>query len=128
MNTRLEKWRSAIHMKGLRISRANTEYLHCDFGGVIDDEEVQITIEGQVVPQVTNFKYLGSFGQIDGKIDSDVAHHVQVGWCRWRVATRVICDMRFPAKLKGRFYRVGHVIWNRLLGHQEDAFAKVGGV
>ncbi|XP_076895715.1 uncharacterized protein LOC143548420 [Bidens hawaiensis] len=118
-------------MKGLRISRAKTEYLRCDFSGVIDDEEVQINIEGQVVPQVTKFKYLGSFVQSDGEIDSDVAHRVQVGWCRWRAATGVLCDKRFPAKLKGRFYSVAvetsHVIWNRLLGHQEDAFTKVGG-
>ncbi|XP_076947528.1 uncharacterized protein LOC143619496 [Bidens hawaiensis] len=65
-------------MKGLRISRAKTEYLQCDFGGVTDDEEVHITIEGQVVPQVTKFKYLGSFVHSDGKIDSDVAHRVQI--------------------------------------------------
>ncbi|XP_076935815.1 uncharacterized protein LOC143602666 [Bidens hawaiensis] len=82
------------------------EYLYCDFGRVTDDEDVQITIEGQEVPQSTKFKYLGSFVQSDGAIDSDVAHRVQAGWCKWRAATGVLYDKRFPTKLKGKFYRV----------------------
>ncbi|XP_076929012.1 uncharacterized protein LOC143593189 [Bidens hawaiensis] len=76
LNMRLEEWRYALEMKGLRISHAKTEYLHCDFEWVIDDEEVQINIEGQVVPWVTKFKYLHSFVQSDGEIHSDVAHRV----------------------------------------------------
>ncbi|XP_022031250.1 uncharacterized protein LOC110932205 [Helianthus annuus] len=58
-----------------------------------NDEDIQITIDGQVVPQVTKFKYLGSFVQWDGEIDSDVAHRIQtccvirnrlLGHCRIR--------------------------------------------
>ncbi|XP_035836132.1 uncharacterized protein LOC118489676 [Helianthus annuus] len=48
--------------------------------GVDNDEDFQITIDGQVVPQVNKFK--------------------------WRAATGVLCDKRFPTKLKGKFYRV----------------------
>ncbi|XP_076904920.1 uncharacterized protein LOC143560516 [Bidens hawaiensis] len=87
LNMRLEEWRTALERKGLRISSSKTEYLHCDFGGANDNEDIQITIEGQVVPQVTKFKYLGSFVQNDGELDSDVALRLQVGWCRWRAAT-----------------------------------------
>ncbi|XP_076929860.1 uncharacterized protein LOC143594426, partial [Bidens hawaiensis] len=75
-NMRLGEWRVAIERKGLRISRSKTEYLHCDFSGS------------------------------DGGIESDVTHRVQVGWCRWRAAIGVLCDKRFPTKLKGTFYRV----------------------
>ncbi|XP_076920819.1 uncharacterized protein LOC143582054 [Bidens hawaiensis] len=100
LNLRLEEWRAALERKGLRISLSKTEYLHCDFSGVNDDEKIQITIEDQVVPQVTKFKYLGSFIQSDGEIDSDVAHHVQVGWSKWRVDTGILCDRRFPTSLK----------------------------
>ena len=106
LNMKLEEWRTSLESKGLRISRSKTEYLHCDFSGVGGDEDVQITIDDQVVPQTTKFKYLGSYVQKDGEIDSDVTHRIQVGWCRWRAATGVLCDKRFPAKLKGKFYRV----------------------
>ncbi|XP_076928480.1 uncharacterized protein LOC143592450 [Bidens hawaiensis] len=50
LNMRLEEWRAALEKKGLRMSRSKPEYLHCPFSGANDEEEVQITIEGQVVP------------------------------------------------------------------------------
>ena len=68
LNARLEVWRVALEGKGLRIGRSKTEYLYCDFSGVGNDEDIQITTDGQVVPQVTKFKYLGSFLQRDGEI------------------------------------------------------------
>ncbi|XP_022040100.1 uncharacterized protein LOC110942633 [Helianthus annuus] len=48
--------------------------------GLADDDNTQITIEDQLVPQA--------------------------GWCRWRASRGVLCDRRFPSKLKGNFYRV----------------------
>ncbi|XP_076932153.1 uncharacterized protein LOC143597557 [Bidens hawaiensis] len=80
LNERLEEWRVALEDKGLRISRSKTEYLCCDFSGVGDSEDTQITIEDQVVLQITKFKYLGSFVQSNGEIDSDVTHRIQAGW------------------------------------------------
>ncbi|XP_022013961.1 uncharacterized protein LOC110913437 [Helianthus annuus] len=106
LNARIKEWRVALEGKGLRISRSKTEYLHCDFSGVADDDDTQITIEDQLVPEATKFKYLGSFVQRDCDIDSDVTHRIQAGWCRWRATSGVLCNRRFPTKLKGKFYRV----------------------
>ncbi|KAD2806036.1 hypothetical protein E3N88_39413 [Mikania micrantha] len=107
LNVRLEEWRTALEQRGLRISRTKTEYIHCQFFGANEEEEdAQVTIGDQEVPKTTKFKYLGSFIQGDGDIDSDVAHRVQAGWKKWRAATSIICDKKFPEKLKGKFYRV----------------------
>ncbi|XP_076895759.1 uncharacterized protein LOC143548189 [Bidens hawaiensis] len=106
LNERLEEWRVALEDKGLRISRSKTKYLCCDFSGVGDSEDTQITIEDQVVPHITKFKYLGSFVQSNGEIDSNITHRIQAGWCRWKAAIGVLCDKRFPSKLKGKFYRI----------------------
>ena len=57
LNARLEEWRVALEDKGLRISRSKTEYLYCDFSGAGVDEDTTITIDGQVVPEVSKFKY-----------------------------------------------------------------------
>ena len=63
-------------------------------------------IEGDVVTNTTKFKYLGSLIQSNGEIDGDVTHHIRVGWLKWRAATEVLCDKKFPTKLKGNFYKV----------------------
>ncbi|KAD6795909.1 hypothetical protein E3N88_06805 [Mikania micrantha] len=107
LNVRLEEWRTTLEQRGLRISRTKTEYLHCQFSGAKEvDEDDQVTIGDQEVPKTTKFKYLGSFIQGDGDVDSDVAHWVQAGWKKWRATTTIICDKKFPEKLKGNFYRV----------------------
>ncbi|XP_022003327.1 uncharacterized protein LOC110900769 [Helianthus annuus] len=82
------------------------DYRYRDRDGIGDVDDTQITIDGQMVSQTTKFKYLGSFVQSDGEIDNDVVHRIQAGWYRWRVATRILCDKRFPTKLKRKFYMV----------------------
>ncbi|XP_057535470.1 uncharacterized protein LOC130813645 [Amaranthus tricolor] len=37
-------------------------------------------------------------------IDGDVNH--RTGWLKWQAVTAVLCDKKFPSKLKGKFYRV----------------------
>lgn len=101
-------WRSGkatLRRKGLRIGSSKARYLYCDFGGVNHDEDIHSTIEGQVVLHVMKSKYLGSFFQSDEEIDSYVAHHIQVGWSRWRAAIGVLSDHIFPTNIK-RFYTV----------------------
>ena len=41
VNTKLERWRDTLDAKGFRLSRSNTEYLHCHFSVGEDDVEMK---------------------------------------------------------------------------------------
>ena len=43
-------WRETLESKGFRLSRTKTEYMRCDFGGVVQ-EEGDVSLKGQVVPK-----------------------------------------------------------------------------
>ena len=62
-------------------------------------------IENQELPKSEYLRYLGSIITIAGEIDVDVTHRIKAGWCKWRSASRVLCDKRIPTRLKGKFYR-----------------------
>ena len=102
---KLEEWREALEGKGLRISRTKTEYLRCNFSGTESIGEPEVTIGGEVVACTSKFKYLGSVIQSNGEIDGDVINRIQAGWLKWRATTWVLCDKKFPRRLKGKFYR-----------------------
>ncbi|XP_063540276.1 uncharacterized protein LOC134749304 [Cydia strobilella] len=104
LNATIQQWKQALEDNGLRISRSKTEYLKCSFS----DQPIpstDIVIEGQPVPKVDQFKYLGSMLTADANIDADVTHRVNAGWLRWRTLTGVLCDSRIPVRLKGRVYK-----------------------
>ena len=83
VNRKLELWRQTLESKDFRLSRTKTEYMRCDFSGVVQ-EEGDVSLEGQVVPKNDTFRYLGSMLQKDGDIDADVSHRIKVGWIKWR--------------------------------------------
>ena len=65
-----------------------------------------MTIEGEVFACTSKFKYLGSVIQSNGEIDGDVTNRIQASWLKWRAATGVLCDKKFPRRLKGKIYRI----------------------
>ena len=65
-----------------------------------------MTIGGGVVACTSKFKYLGSVIQSNWEIDGDIINRTQAGWLKWRAATGVLYDKKFPRRLKGKFYRV----------------------
>ena len=100
MEQRLESWRYALKRRGMKIRRLKTEYL-CINGGN-DDETVKV--EDTKVPRVKEFKYLGSTVQESGSSERKVNKRVQKGWNGWRKVSRVICNRRLPARVKGKVY------------------------
>ena len=62
-------------------------------------------MQGEVVKQVEEFKYLGSTIQADGGIDREIAKRIQVGWGAWKRITGVMCDRKVSASVKGQLYK-----------------------
>jgi hypothetical protein len=78
--------------------------MKCDFSATMQDEG-DVRLDGQVVTKKDTFRYLGSMLQKDGGIDEDLSHRIKADWLKWRQASGVLCDLRVPLKLKGKFYR-----------------------
>jgi len=80
VNTKLERWRDTLEVKGFRLSRSKTEYLYCRSsageGGVVSD----VVIEGLVLSRVERFRDLGSIIQENGEIDKDINQWIKGGW------------------------------------------------
>ena len=66
MEEELEKWRDALEKRGMKVSRAKTEYT-CLHG----TSQGGVRMESQQLPEVTEFKYLGSTLQSNGGADAD---------------------------------------------------------
>ncbi|KAE8683159.1 Adenine/guanine permease AZG1 [Hibiscus syriacus] len=71
LNSRLATWKTALEEKGLRINIEKTKYLCSNFSGNQNDEDVEVCIEGHVLPSKDCFKYLGSMIYKDGGVDDD---------------------------------------------------------
>src|SRR5215468_1049960 len=90
-NVMLEKVREALEGKGLKVNRAKTEYMECQW------EKGQVTvgdvkIQGIGIKKVREHKYLGSVVQ-KGEISREVGARMQAG--------------------RAGFRHVPHVPWNR---------------
>ena len=105
VNRKLELWQQTLESTDFRLSRTKTEYMRCDFGGVVQEKR-DVRLEGQVVHKKDTFRYLGSMLQRDGDIDADDSHRIKTGWIKWRQASGILCDKSIPQKLKGKFYRM----------------------
>ncbi|CAK1595248.1 unnamed protein product [Parnassius mnemosyne] len=100
----LEQWRQALENNGLHISRSKTEFLRCSFSEQYTPN-ISVSIDGQPLPCVNKFKYLGSVLTADINIDADVTHRINAAWLRWRTLSGILCDSRMPIQLKGKIYK-----------------------
>ena len=74
----------------------------------VNERQVNGTVkmQGEEVAKVEDFKYLGLTVQSIGECGREVKKRAQAGWNGWRRMPGVICDMRVPARVKGKLYKV----------------------
>jgi hypothetical protein len=84
---------------------SKTEYMKCNFSATTQ-EEWDVRLDGQVIPKKGIFRYLGSMLHKNGDIDENVSHRIKADWLKWNQGSSVLCDLRVPLKLKGKFYRI----------------------
>ena len=63
----LEQWREALEKIGMKVSRAKTEFM-CLNGTPLGS----VNMQSAQLPQVTEFKYLGSTLQSDGGTSTEI--------------------------------------------------------
>ena len=94
-----------MESNGLRTSRIKTEFLKCNFSGLEQESDQEVTIGQDVVAYTTKYKCLGSIIKSNREISEDVTHRIQACWLKWRAAYGLLCDRKFPTRLV-EFYRV----------------------
>ena len=65
-----------------------------------------VKMQSAQLPQVTEFKYLGSTLQSDGDMTTEINKRNQCGWNNWRNMSGVLCDTRVPPHVKGKIHKM----------------------
>jgi hypothetical protein len=78
-----------------------------------EEEEEDVSLNGQVVPRKDTFRYLGSMLQKDRNINEDVNHRIKAEWMKWCQAFGLLCDKRVPQKLKAVSLFGKQILWHR---------------
>ena len=63
-------------------------------------------MQSDQLPQVTEFKYLGSTLHSDGGMNAEVNKMTQCGWNNWMKMSDVLCDKRVPPHVKGKIHKM----------------------
>ena len=97
----LDQWREALDKRGMKESRAKTEYM-CLNGTPLGSVEMQ----SDQLPHITEFKYLGNTLQSDGDMTTEVNKRTQCGWNNWMKMSDVLCDKRVPKHEEGNIHNM----------------------
>ena len=94
-------WQRSLESKGLKVNVEESEVMvaaRTRCGIKIVDRN------GQELKQVSEFKYLGSVFEEDGRCEADVKERIRAGWSKWKEVNGVINNSRMPLKLKLKVY------------------------
>ena len=101
LEVELEQGREALEKRGMKLSRAKTVYM-CLNG----TPSASVNMQSAQLPQVTEFKYLGSTLQSDDDMSTEINKRTQCGWNNWRKMSGVLCDKRVPPHVKGKIHKM----------------------
>ena len=87
-----------MEKRGMKVSRAKTEWAYMCLNGT---PLGSINMQSAQLPQLTEFRYLGSTLQSDGDMSTEVNKRTQCGWNNWRKMSGVLCDQRVPLHVNG---------------------------
>ncbi len=64
-------------------------------------------MESQQLPEISEFKCLGSTMQSNGGIYVEINKRIQSGWKNWKKMSGILCDKRVPVRerVKGKIYK-----------------------
>ena len=65
-----------------------------------------VKMQSDKLPQVTEFKYLGSILQNDVDMNKEINKRTQCGWNNWKKMSSVLCDKRVPPHVKGKIHKI----------------------
>jgi len=100
---RVKERQESLESKGLKVNAKKSEVMVCSKTGNVEIKVVDRN--GEEMPQVKKFKYLGSTLNETGGCEEEVKTRVKAGWTKWREISGVICDRRIPRKLKLKMYK-----------------------
>ena len=83
------------------MSRAKTEYMWLNGTSL-----GSVKMQSAQLPQVNEFKYMGSTLQSDGDMNTEETKRTRYGWNNWRKMSGVLCDNRVPSHVKGKIHNM----------------------
>ncbi|PZC79938.1 hypothetical protein B5X24_HaOG215620 [Helicoverpa armigera] len=120
---RVNMWKESLENGGSQLHVGKTEYVACN-----STDPTSVCIDGNMVEQTDQVRYLGSVLHASGGIDCDVRARISAAWAKWREVSGVICDPKMPVKLKGQVYKsiirpvllYGSEAWPVLERHKQE--------
>ncbi|XP_047501618.1 uncharacterized protein LOC125047457 [Penaeus chinensis] len=86
----LERWRDRLEKRGMKVSRAKTEYM---------------CLNGVSKRKYMDARPITARIQSDGGVEAEISRRIQSGWNNWKKMAGVMCDKRVPARVKGKIHR-----------------------
>jgi hypothetical protein len=120
LQQKVSDWYAQLGRYGMKVSLDKTEVLVASSGAA---KEARVLLDGKVLKQGTQFKYLGGLIEATGEINEEIKARVKAAAGSWSKVSGVIYDKRMPMVLKAKIYKT--VIRPSLLYGAETWAAKV---